>query len=523
MWNYLQDKKTHVMSIMALRGGLLAKKISLLNAQIWNIMDTMSTSNGLPTVKDLPQANLPWSIRALNIPSAWSDTIGRYDGKAVKVAILDTGIDTKHPDLLHAFPSGNDWYKDFTGSGTIADQHGHGTQIAGILAALPNREGVAGVAPGINLYVAKVVTGENSHSIQIGTDEQLAAAIRWAVDQEVDVINLSVWSSSPLPKAEAEIRRAYRKNIFVVACAGNHYQVQDSIEYPARYNEVISVGSVGRDMEVSEFSSRGAQVDIVAPGEDILTTDTGGDYSTVSGTSFAAPFVAGVMALIIAKHKAKDDTSNTPIFVDTPKATFMNMKDHLVRYATDIEEVGNDDLSGHGLINVQASLEADGARNSRNFFTLLGLNMVQFFRRMLPKNQYTGSASAPSSDGIRNLADVTVTQIAGKPNTHQIDISILPSDGCKVERMVDQGVEEGADERIIELHLTHDTNPTAKQYDFNWVVGPNEPGSRKLATGETCVKVLSVPCDGLFTIGPDNGGGGSYGGGGSGGTGGGGD
>ncbi|MEL6538533.1 MAG: S8 family peptidase [Bacteroidota bacterium] len=476
----------------------------------------MSTSNGLPTVKDLPQANLPWSIRALNIPSAWSDTIGRYDGKAVKVAILDTGIDTKHPDLLHAFPQGNDWYKDFTDSGTIADQHGHGTQIAGILAALPNKEGVAGVAPGIHLYVAKVVTGNNSHSIQIGTDEQLAEAVRWAVDQEVDIINLSVWSSAPLPKTETEIRRAYRKNIFVVACAGNHYQVKDSIEYPARYNEVISVGSVGKDMEVSEFSSRGAQVDIVAPGEEILTTDMAGAYDTVSGTSFAAPFVAGVMALIIAKHKSKDSASNTPIFTNTPKATFMNMKDHLVRYATDIEEVGKDDLSGHGLINVQASLEADGARNSRNFFTLLGLNFVKFFRRLMPRNQYTGSATAPSVGGIRNLANVIVSEIEGKKNTHQIDITILPSDGCKVERMEDQGVPEGTDERIIELYLTHDASPIAKQYEFNWVVGPNEPGARKLAIGETCVKVLSVPADGLFTIGPDGGSGSGYGGGGSG-------
>lgn len=280
-----------------------------------------------------------WGVTSLNIPSLWSQT----RGKGVKVCILDTGVAATHPDLVNAIVD----TKDFTGSKFGAyDIQGHGTHVSGIIAAGDNSLGVVGVAPECSLYVGKVLGDDG-----FGQIPWIVNGIRWAIDQKVDLISMSLGSPEEDPALHEAIKEAYSKNIAIFAAAGNDGSNPklDSINWPARYPEVISVGSIDKSLLRSDFSSTGNRIDIMAPGGKIVSTYPPKNYVVLSGTSMATPFAAAVGALCLSKHRMSGGA--TP--VDTPQ----DLKDHLLKTSTDVESAGWDRDTGFGIINPTALLK----------------------------------------------------------------------------------------------------------------------------------------------------------------------
>lgn len=281
-----------------------------------------------------------WGLSALHVPAHWQAT----RGQGIRVAVLDTGIDAVHPDLAGAL----DDARDFTASRSgVVDRVGHGTHVAGIIGARRNDGGVIGVAPECRLLIAKVLGDDGS-----GTSDRVAAGIDWACDQGADVISLSLGSPEPSVELRSAVERAAARDKFLICAAGNSGR-PNSVDFPARWPETIAVGAVDRDGRVTSFSSRGEEVDVCAPGQDILSTYPNGQYAKLSGTSMAAPFVSGVAALLLAKHRAQGGA--------TPVATHAQLVEHLVRTATDAGPAGKDPNYGYGLVNPDSALAPLGA------------------------------------------------------------------------------------------------------------------------------------------------------------------
>lgn len=279
-----------------------------------------------------------WGLNMLNIPSLWRAT----EGEGINVAVLDTGIALNHPDLAGAvIPDGA---RDFTSSPHgIGDQQGHGTHCAGIIAARRNHLGVAGVAPKCNLLVGKVLSDSGS-----GTGRWIAEGVAWAVEKKADVISMSLGSQVSLPEVHDAIIAASEAGVFVIAAAGN--DSLNHVDYPGAYSETVTVGSINRNRRLSSYSSIGPEVSIVAPGEDIKSCYPPYSYATLSGTSMATPFVAGVVALTLAKHRSFGGSS--------PITSRDELIRHLLMTATDMGAEGFDDRFGYGLINPESFVQA---------------------------------------------------------------------------------------------------------------------------------------------------------------------
>jgi subtilisin family serine protease len=287
------------------------------------------------------QQKMDWGIKALRVHEVWKTS----RGEGVKVAILDTGV-SKHDDLGINIEKG----VNFTSADAkdYEDRVGHGTHVAGIVAAADNDIGVVGVAPNARIYVGKVL-GDNGS----GSFDWIIRGIDWAIAERVDIISMSLGSNMGNEELHAAVKRAYDKNITVVAAAGNdgdEYDDSDNIDYPGRYPEAIAVGAVNKYLKRSWFSSNGEKLEIAAPGEDITSTYLKNGYAVLSGTSMATPFVSGVLALLIAKHKNNDD-NKTPI--DTPA----RIREHLIRTADDAGEIGKDRFYGYGIISPTKLME----------------------------------------------------------------------------------------------------------------------------------------------------------------------
>jgi subtilisin family serine protease len=285
---------------------------------------------------------IDWGLALLNVPDHWK----RTQGAGVRVAILDTGVDESHTDLAAAI----DEARDFTGSRRgPADRNGHGTHVAGIVAARQNDHGVIGVAPQSRLLVGKVLGDDG-----IGSFAAVAAGIDWACDAGAAVISMSLGSSQPDARTRKAIERAAAKGVFVVTAAGNAGR-PNSVNYPARWRETVAVAAIDRNGRLSRFSSRGPQIDIAAPGQDVLSTFRDGGYAKLSGTSMAAPFVAGVIALLVALHRGAADAR-------TPLRTIGDLREHLRRTARDAGPTGHDPGYGWGLINPDGLLVGSACR-----------------------------------------------------------------------------------------------------------------------------------------------------------------
>ena len=232
-------------------------------------------------------------VELIQAPKIWNKT----KGKGVTVAVLDTGCDSTHPDLQERIIGGRNFTDDDGSNPDIfLDYNGHGTHVAGTIAAQQNDNGVVGVAPEASLLIVKVLNKKGS-----GQYEWIINGINYAIEQKVDIISMSLGGPNDMPELHEAIKKAINNNILVVCAAGNEGDGDDSTDefaFPGRYNEVISVGAINLERRSSDFTNSHNEIDLVAPGEKILSTYLNGKYATLSGTSMAAPHVSGALALI---------------------------------------------------------------------------------------------------------------------------------------------------------------------------------------------------------------------------------
>lgn len=244
-----------------------------------------ATQAGEPVPPNDPRFGEQWALPVVGLPEAWAS----LPQNQVVVAVIDSGICANHPDLQGRILPGYDFVDD---DNDPTDVFGHGCGVAGVIAANTNNGiGIAGVAPNVQIMPLRVLD-----NVGLGSYSNIANAIVYAVDNGADIINLSLAGPTSSGILEAAVAYAVDSGVVVIAAAGNFRQ--PFAFYPAAYPSVIAVGSVDPvTLEQSSFSNFGADVDVWAPGRDILTTNMLGDYEFVSGTSFAAPIVAGIAAM----------------------------------------------------------------------------------------------------------------------------------------------------------------------------------------------------------------------------------
>jgi len=292
---------------------------------IWIPEEDMKPVYTVDVLGDRQKERANWGIKACNIPEAWKE----HKGEGVKIAIVDTGMPW-HDDINKNITGDS---KNFTKESTVLDKNGHATHCAGIVGALQNGYGVVGVAPKAILYFYKALDKNGS-----GSFSAIAEAIREAVKDKVDIISLSLGATIGVRVLQDACMFAYNHNVIIFAAAGNDSK---NVNYPARYNTCIAVSAINRNFKLAYFSSRGKTVDFGGPGVEILSTWLNNGYAMLSGTSMACPFIAGVGALILAKHRMAG--GNTPV------RNMHEMIEHMKRFCTDLGEVGKDKYFGYGV------------------------------------------------------------------------------------------------------------------------------------------------------------------------------
>lgn len=240
---------------------------------------------------------IPWGIS--HVKGTDVQQTGIY-GSGVKVGVIDSGIDYTHEDLQVV--GGVTFVQ---GTTDFIDDNGHGTHVAGTIAATNNSLGVLGIAPLSQLYGIKVLDQNGN-----GSYSDVAAGIEWAISNQMDIINMSLGGSSSSFTLQSVVDNAYNAGILIVGAAGNNgYDKKSTITYPAKYDSVIAVGAVDQQNIRAYFSSVGRELELMAPGVDIESTVLGG-YGYYNGTSMAAPNVSGIAALI---WEANPELSNVKL------------------------------------------------------------------------------------------------------------------------------------------------------------------------------------------------------------------
>ena len=278
---------------------------------------------------------LPWGITQVTAPVAWA--LG-FRGTGVKVGIMDSGGDPTHPDLgyaggYNAVTGGtnpSDWTDD------IPSCNGHGTHVAGTIAARDNTIGVVGVAPEASIYAIKVFE-DLSGGCGAWISTQITA-VNWAANNGIRVINASIggsWSYS----YQLAIDQAAVRGTFLVAAAGNDNG--GPVDFPAAFPSAIAAASLSASNTRSSFSNAGPEIEVGAPGENVESTMPGGGYGSKSGTSMATPHVTGVVALLVQQN---------------PNITLTQVRQELQNGALDIATPGFDNNTGWGLVRASNSL-----------------------------------------------------------------------------------------------------------------------------------------------------------------------
>ncbi|MGW3653798.1 type VII secretion-associated serine protease mycosin [Streptomyces sp. NPDC000878] len=292
-----------------------------------------------------------WALDAMHAQEAWRTT----KGKGITVAVLDTGVEADHPDLVGNVLAG----KDMVGFGAREGDAAwakHGTAMAGIIAGhghgYDNDDGVMGIAPEAKILPVRVILedGDSARGKARNTrGNALAEGIRWATDQGADVINLSLGDDSksahPEPAEDEAVQYALEKGAVVVASAGNGGDKGDHISYPAAYPGVIAATAVDKYGTRASFSTRRWYATVSAPGVDVVIAAPDQRYYEGWGTSAAAAFVSGAVALVKAAH---------------PGLTPAQIKKLLEDTARNSPDGGRDDSRGFGFIDPAAAIKAAG-------------------------------------------------------------------------------------------------------------------------------------------------------------------
>ena len=266
-----------------------------------------------------------WGMTKVQAPDAWTVTKGN---SAIKIAILDTGIDQNHADLSSKIVA----QSNFTDSATVDDLYGHGTHVAGIAAAITDNEiGVAGLGFNSSLMNGKVLDDSGS-----GYYSWIANGVMWAADNGAKVINMSLGGTYSDITLAAAVNSAWTNGAVIVAAAGNN---GNSVPfYPAAYDNAIAVAATDSKDNRASFSNFGSWVDVAAPGVNIYSTYNDGAYTYMSGTSMASPHVAGLAALVWAKY----GTDNADV---------------RARIESGTDRLKNANIAAHGRINAYKAVK----------------------------------------------------------------------------------------------------------------------------------------------------------------------
>ncbi len=267
---------------------------------------------------------------------AWNITKGSEE---VLVAVLDSGIDVNHEDLIGRIsPLSINIDTNVVGLTDLTDENGHGTAVSGIIAANQNNQlGISGIADNVIIMMVKLNTPGGAYF----SDANIIDGVKYATDHGADIINMSFGGTYRNPLVELALRYAKDAGVLLVGASGN-----DGTEiphYPASFTDVISVGSISTDNIISDFSNFGATLDIVAYGEYIVTTYPDSDYIAWSGTSFAAPMVSGILALYKSYY---------------PDSTSEEVLNDLYASSLDLGIHGKDERYGYGLIDAYLFLKS---------------------------------------------------------------------------------------------------------------------------------------------------------------------
>jgi len=281
-----------------------------------------------------------WGVQFL----ASDELHGRSKGANSAIFILDTGGNTDHPDLVDRL--NKDVCVNFSDSMDLEDHDGHATHCAGIACASDDELGVVGVSPKSMLVMVKVL-----NNIGNGFYSWAAKGVRHAADCELPehikhrVISLSLSGPVPDQGLEDAINYAIGKGCFIVAAAGNAgYIDEDTIGYPGKYPQVITVASITREGIPSDFSSGGEEIDVAAPGSDVYSTHLNGGYASLDGTSMAAPHISGLIALLAEIWPSLDTQSK--------------MEAYLKEISEDVYTTGDDVRTGAGVPRLLTPQEA---------------------------------------------------------------------------------------------------------------------------------------------------------------------
>lgn len=277
-------------------------------------------------------------------------------GEGSIVAIVDTGIDYEHPDLKNNVLGGISFVP---GEPDYLDLNGHGTHVAGIIAA---NGALLGVAPEAKMLAVKVLSKDG-----FGSYSDIVQGLKWVRDwtgpggEKVNVVNMSLGGPFPNPSMHQEIIRLVTAGVTVVCAAGNSGDADPDtreISYPAYYQECLAVGAVDLKTGIADFSNSNERIDVVAPGVETYSTYPGGKYVKLSGTSMACPHVAGAAALIYSRTRKRFGQDISP----------SELKKMLHYQAIDLGQVGFDTLYGYGLF----TFNTDGGKTIRAFLSRNG-------------------------------------------------------------------------------------------------------------------------------------------------------
>jgi type VII secretion-associated serine protease mycosin len=409
-----------------------------------------------------------YSLDRMRVRDAWSLSKG---GSGV-VAVLDTGVQANHPDLSGRVLAGYDFVNDDTNA---ADDNGHGTWVSGIIAAKPNDGyGIAGISWTDRILPVKIMSREGT-----GSTSDLISGIRWAADHGATVINMSVGGFPYTQGVQDAINYAWTKGVVLVGAAGNNNR--EETFYPASMANVVSVSATQREDEFSHWSSYGPKVDVSAPGSSVQTTNctvctyadhhTWGAHTYISGTSFATPNVAGVVALIRARY---------------PSWTPQQVVDRLIATVDDRGTSGWDIRYGRGRVNAYRALGASVAQAGLAPGDALEGNNVLSSARVIPLGSTTRPSLYPAGD-----VDVFAVDV---PRAGRLDVRVT---GVVDTRAYPWNKSSLKIDPIVELYTTSGT--LLKRVDNVWENGTELAQTTVSARARILVRVRNYFANGNRT------------------------